>query len=139
LASILLIVPAAQSKTVEYKRGQVWKTIFGPTVVIILKVEELPKIGKIIHVWTDKLPNVGCESLEFTRSIQHLAFTEKMLNGGLIKPIKENADLPDSYFDDHKEWEKKEIHGLSEAPIQQVILSASLPGPAICNFLPQKT
>jgi hypothetical protein len=136
---LLLIVPIAQSKTVEYKPGQVWKTSFGATVVTILKIENLPNVGMIIHVRIDKLPNIGCEGLEFTNSIQHLAFTEKMLRGGLIGLIKENAELPDSYFDEYRQWEKQQNHELVKMPIQQFILRASVPGPMICNFLPRQT
>jgi hypothetical protein len=135
----LLIIPTAESRTVEYKPGQVWKTSFSPALVTILKVEDLPKVGKVVHVRIDNLPNVGCESLEFTGSIQHLAFTEKMLRGGLVALIKDNADLPNSYFDEYRIWEKQEKHQFTKVPIEQIILGASLPGPIICNFLPRET
>ena len=38
-----------QTKKLELKSGQVWKTASGETV-IILKIEDLPKIGRVIHV-----------------------------------------------------------------------------------------
>jgi hypothetical protein len=137
---LLWIVSTAESKTVEYKPGQVWKTPFGgATVVTILKIENLPKLGKIVHVRIDKLPNIGCGGLEFTQSIQHLAFAEKMLRGGLTDLIEENAELPDSYFDEYRQWEKQQKHELVKIPIQQFILNASSPGPRICNFLPHQT
>ena len=64
---------------------------------------------------------------------QHLAFREKMLRGGLVDLVKENADLPDSYFEEYRKWESQQNHLLLKVPIQQVIRNAGLPGPIICN------
>jgi hypothetical protein len=129
----LLIVSTAQSRAVEYKAGQVWTTQYGPTVVTILKVENLPKVGKVVHVRIDKVLMFRCEGLEPSSVIQHLAFQEKMLRGGLVSLVKKNSDLPDSYFTEYQKWEQQQDHVPLNVPIQQIIRDAALPGPIICN------
>jgi|GEM_PF-3360033 len=128
-----------QSKIVEYKPGQVWETGSGPTVTV-LKVEELPKFGKVVHVRVDNVPNGSCGAVQLTKSINHLALTDKMMRRSEIYFVKEDSNLPESYFDAYREWEKQKKHKVLEVPIQKAILSAStLPGPMICNFLPGQT
>lgn len=123
----------------EYKAGQVWKMPFGPTVTI-LKVEELPKLGKVVHLRVDKVPDGSCGSVQLTKSIEHLALTEKMVRKSALALVNENTDLPDSYLDAYREWEKQKKHEVLKVPIQEAILSVStLPGPMICNLLPSRT
>jgi len=131
--------PNDPQKIVEYKAGQVWKTPFGPTVTI-LKVEELSKLGKVVHVRVDKVPDGSCGSVQFTKSIEHLALTEKMMRKSALDLVNENTDLPDSYLDAYREWEKQKKHVVLKLPIQEAILSVStFPGPMICNLLPTRT
>jgi hypothetical protein len=123
----------------EYEAGQVWKATFGPTVSI-LKVEELPKFGKVVHVRVDNVPNGSCGSVQLTKSMEHFALTEKMVRKSALDLVKENADLPDSYLDVYREWGKQKKHEVLKVPIQDAILSVStLPGLMICNLLPSRT
>ena len=105
-------------KIVEYKAGQVWKTPFGPTVTI-LKVEELPKLGKVVHVRVDKVPDGSCGSVQLTKSIEHLALTEKMLRKSALDLVNENTDLPDSYLDGYREWENRRSMKYSRCPYRK--------------------
>jgi hypothetical protein len=126
----------SQLTTVEYKTGQVWKTGFGPTVTI-LKVEDLSKIGKVIHVRIDNVPDGTCGPVQLTKSIEHLALTEKMVRRSAIDLVEKNADLPDSYFDAYRKWEQQKKRDVLKVTIQEAILSTEgLPAPMICNFLP---
>lgn len=127
------------SKTVEYKSGQVWKTDLGATVTI-LTVEDVRKVGKIVHVRIDNVPVQSCGGSHLTTTIEHMALSEKMMRKSAIDLVKNNIALPDSYFDAYREWEKKKNHKVINVPMQEAILSVeTLPGPMICNILPSQT
>jgi hypothetical protein len=100
----------SNSKTIEYRPGQVWETGFGP-IVTILKVEELPKVGMVVHVRIDNVPVQNCRGFHLTRTIEHMALAEKMMRQGATNLIKDNVDLPDSYFDAYRKWEKQKRRG----------------------------
>ncbi|MFZ0279464.1 MAG: hypothetical protein WA254_13900 [Candidatus Sulfotelmatobacter sp.] len=126
-------------KTIEYKSGQVWKTGFGP-IVTILKIEELPKVGRVVHVRVDNVPVQNCGGFQLTRTIEHMALAEKVMTKGVTKLIKDNVDLPDSYFEAYRKWEKQKKREVVKVPIQEAVLRSSAPlGPIICNFLPSQT
>jgi hypothetical protein len=127
----------SRSKVIEYKSGQIWTTAFGPTITI-LKVEDLPKLGKVVHIRVDDIPNGGCGSDHLlTSSIEHLAVTEKMVRKSVIDLANEKADLPDSYLDAYREWANQKKHEVLKKPLRYAILSITSTGPPmICNFLP---
>ena len=80
------------------------------------------------------------DHVRLTKSIEHLALTEKMLRKSALDLVNENTALPDSYLDGYREWEKQKKHEVLKVPIQEAILSVStLPGPMICNLLPTRT
>ena len=82
-------------KTPSYKTGQVWIMDQGITVTI-LAIEDVHKVGRVVHVRVDKIPLQSCGEVHLTRAIEHLAVTEKMmLKSGLILS-KDNVDLPES-------------------------------------------
>jgi|SRR5271155_4333377 len=129
----------SNSKTIEYKSGQVWETGFGP-IVTILKVEELPKVGRVVHVRIDNVPVQNCGGFHLTRTIEHMAMAEKMMRQGATNLIRDNVDLPDSYFEAYRKWEKQKKREVIKVPIQEAVLRSNEPlGPIICNFLPSQT
>jgi hypothetical protein len=131
--------PAVRPVHVEYKAGQSWRyaTGDGPTITV-LKVEDLPKIGRVIHVRVDNIPVPGCAGIHLTNSIDHIALTEKMMRKSVNDLLRENADLPDSYFEGYREWQKqKKPRIVKDMTITDVVRrNADLP--LICNFLPAK-
>ncbi len=132
--------PAAQPALAQYKAGQSWRyaTGDGPTITV-LKVEDLPRIGRVIHVRVDNIPVPGCAGIHLTNSIDHIALTEKMMRKSVHDLLRENADLPDSYFEGYREWQKqKKPQIVKDITIADVVRrNADLP--LICNFLPAKT
>jgi hypothetical protein len=129
----------SNSKTIEYKPGQVWETGFGPTVTI-LKVEELPKVGSVVHVRIDNVPVQNCGGFHLTRTIEHMALAEKVMRKGATTLVKDGVDLPDSYFEAYRKWEKQKKREVTKVPIQEAVFRSSEPlGPIICNFLPSQT
>jgi hypothetical protein len=147
----LSIVPAAgaqreasppgdsDSKTIEYKPGQVWETGFGP-MVTILKVEELPKVGRVVHVRIDDVPVQNCGGFHLMRTIEHMALAEKVMRKGATNLIKDKVDLPDSYFEAYRKWEEQKKREVIKVPIQEAVFRSGEPlGPIICNFVPSQT
>src|SRR5262249_12503742 len=119
-----------------YKAGQVWKLDdqlgFNDSTVTILKVESRPKVGIVIHVRIDKVPAGDCSSVHLTKSIEHLALTERTLRESARELLKENAELPDAYFEAYRLWEKEKKPEIVKPPLREVI--ASNPSLMICNL-----
>lgn len=124
----------------EYRPGQVWSTDLGATITV-LAVEDLHKLGKIVHVRIDKIPISSCGKVHLTTAIPHIALTEKAMQKSTRNLVKDNLELPDSYFDEYKKWEANKKHEVLKAPLQREIYKASLSGSGvmICNFLPTET
>jgi hypothetical protein len=128
----------SNSKTVEYKSGQVW-TIGQGITVTILAVEDVHRVGKVVHVRIDKTPVQSCGDIHLTRSIEHLAL-EKMMRKSGLDLLKDNVDLPESSIGAYRNWEEQKKHEIAKVPIQKAILPVgTLPGPMICNFVPSRT
>jgi hypothetical protein len=84
---LLASVPAAmaQSRTdssnlssVEYRAGQLWTTGQGITVTV-LAIEDVHRVGKIVHVRIENIPYQSCGDIHLTRAIEHIALTENMM------------------------------------------------------------
>lgn len=135
----------AQSQTdssnpnvVVYKPGQVWTTDQGITVTI-LAIEDVHRIGKVVHVRVDKIPWQSCGNVNLTRAIEHLAITEKMMRKSGLVMSKDAVDLPESSIDAYRKWQGQKKHEIAKVQLQQAILEkATYPG-MICNFLPSQT
>jgi hypothetical protein len=138
---LLVLAAGAQNKAaqVEYKSGQVWQLSGGDETVTVLKVDDLPKIGRIVHVRVDKVPAPGCRGIHLTTSIDHIALTEKMMRKSPVTLLEAKTDLPDSYFDAYREWRKlKKPYVRKDRTVWDVIRTTLQMG-AICNFLPAET
>jgi hypothetical protein len=141
---LVSLVPMAwtqqgSGQPIEYKAGQVWETDLH-TLATILKVEDIPKVGPVIHVRVDKIPVQSCGGLHLTTTIDHIALTEKMMRESATDLVQEIVDIPDSYFESYKRWQKHKKHQILKKPLSGVIESvSSQPGPMICNWLPSRT
>jgi len=142
---LLASVPTAlaQSRTdnsnlnsVEYRAGQLWTTGQGITVTV-LAIEDVHRVGKVVHVRIDKIPYQSCGDIHLTRAIEHIALNEKMMRKSELVFSKENIDLPESSIDAYRKWEEQKKHQILKVPIQKVILTeGDVMGPMICNFIP---
>lgn len=130
---------SSNPKAVDYKPGQVWKMNQGITITI-LAIEDVHRVGKVVHVRVDKVPLQSCGDIHLTRAIEHLAVTEKMmLKSGLVLS-KDNADLPESSIEAYRKWEGQKKHEIAKVPLQKAILGEGyVPGPMICNYVPSQT
>lgn len=136
----------AQSQTdssnpnvVAYRPGQVWAMDQGITVTIVA-IEDVHRVGRVVHVRVDKIPWQSCGDVHLTRTIEHLAVTEKMmLKSGLVIS-KDTVDLPESSIDAYRKWQGQKKHEIAKVPLQKAILEEGyVPGPMICNLRPSQT
>jgi len=129
----------ANLKTPGYKSGQVWMMDQGITVTI-LAIEDVHKVGKVVHVRVDKIPFQSCGDVHLTRAIEHLAVTEKMmLKSGLVLS-KDNVDLPESSIEAYRKWQTQKTRQIAKTPLQEAILTGGdVIGPMICNLVPSQT
>lgn len=126
-------------KTTDYKLGQVWTMNEGITVTI-LAIEDVHKVGRVVHVRVDNIPWQSCGDIHLTRAIEHIAITEKVLvNSGLVLS-KDNVALPDSSVEAYRKWQGKKKREIAKAPLPAIIRAQGyVPGPMICNVLPSQT
>jgi hypothetical protein len=131
--------PATQTAPLEYKTGQSWRqTGDGPTITI-LKVDDLPKIGRVVHVRVDNISVPACAGIHLTKTIDHIALTEKMMRKSVTNLLRENTDLPDSYFEGYRKWQKQTKPQIVKDMTISDIVRRNFDLPLICNFLPSKT
>src|SRR5258708_888931 len=142
LASCLIAAQSAppQPVPVEYKTWQSWRNANsnGP-IITVLKVEDLPKIGRVIHVRVDDIPVPGCAGIHLTNSIDHIAVTEKMMRKSVHDLLRLDTDLPDSYFEGYREWQKQKKPQIMKDKTISDVIRMKADAPLICNFLPSKT
>lgn len=130
---------SSNATMIVYKPGQVWAMDQDITVTI-LAIEDVHKVGKVVHVRVDKIPWQSCGDFHLTRAIEHLAVTEKMLLKSGLVMSKDTVDLPESSIDAYRKWQGQKKHEIAKVPLRKAILEEGyVPGPMICNLLPSQT
>lgn len=84
----------------KYKVGQVWSYKTRPSetksTFIVVKVENDPKLGNIIHIAVRDLKIKRSDNPEnYLDKVNHMPFTEEAIDKSINKLIKEKAELPD--------------------------------------------
>jgi len=126
-------------KTSAYKLGQVWTMQQGITVTI-LAMENLPKIGRIVHVRVGDIPWGSCGDIHLTRVIEHIAVTEKMMLVSGLALSKENVALPESSIEVLRQWQalKPKKRPMWQAPLPQIIRAQGyVLSPISCDSFPE--
>jgi hypothetical protein len=100
----------------------------------ILAIEDVRKVGKVIHVRVDKIPWQSCGTIHLTRTIEHIALTEKMMLKSDLILSKENVVLPQSSIDAYRRWQAEKKHQIAKVPLPVVIQTQDfVSGPGICD------
>jgi len=123
-------------KAAEYRPGQLWVMDRGITVTI-LAIEDVHRLGKVVHVRVDRIPSGNCGDIHLTRTIEHLAVTEKMLLTSDLVPSKDNVDLPESSIEAYRKWEGQKKRDVAKVPLQKAISGEGQW--SICNLVPSQT
>lgn len=112
----------------KYKVGQEWnyKTRTGEekSTLKILKIEEYPKHGKVIHISIGGL-KVGDPDVEkgFAKEFTHIPITEKALDKSVTELKSEKVKLPKN-IDGYEYWKKEfdqGIAGVFSIPVSQIV------------------
>jgi hypothetical protein len=129
---------ATESSNLNYKPGQVWTMKQGITVTV-LAVEDVHRLGKVVHVRIDKIPWSSCGGFHLTRAIEHLAVTEKMMLKSALTFSKDKVSLPESSLEEYRKWEGQKKHEIAKVPLEKAISEEGSEAPIICNLLPSQT
>jgi hypothetical protein len=82
----------------KYKVGQIWSYKTRPnekkSSFIVLKVENHPKLGNIIHIALRDL-KMKKPNGDYIETAGHLPFAEEAINRSAVKLLKEKVDLPE--------------------------------------------
>lgn len=109
IASFLFTL-SCNGKT-EYKVGQEWnyKTRKGEenSTLKILKIEEYPKHGKIMHISIDRLKMKNPNSKEgVAEQLSHIPISEKALNES-VTTLKSEEAISADFNDGYNYWKKE--------------------------------
>ena len=123
-----------------YQTGQVW-TLNHNITVTILAVEDVRKVGRVVHIRIENIPWQSCGDVHLTRSIEHLAITEKMLLKSGLVLSKESADLSETSLHAYRGWQAGKKHEIAKTPLREILFPYpfAVVGPMICNFIPART
>jgi hypothetical protein len=110
----------------KYKVGQVWSYKTRPdeekSYFIVVKVENHPKLGNIIHIAVHGL-KLKKPNGDFIENADHMPFAEEAINKSAVKLLKEKADLPD-YKEGYRMWREAfdaERAGIYTIPIAEAV------------------
>jgi len=122
-----------------YQSGQVW-TLNHDVTVTVLAVEDVRKIGRVVHIRIDNIPWQSCGDVHLTRSIEHVAITEKMLLKSGLTLSKEAVGLPESSIDAYRGWQARKKREIAKTPLHEILFPYPFAvGGMICNFIPAQT
>lgn len=118
------------SEADKYRVGQEWsyKTRSGEekSTLKILKIEEYPQTGKVIHISVSGLSMKSPKSPEgFANGLNHLPISEEALNKSITKLQNENGKTSDSLEMDGYSYWKKEFDkgeaGIFKVPVAEIV------------------
>ncbi|HEX8143891.1 MAG TPA: hypothetical protein VF553_14930 [Pyrinomonadaceae bacterium] len=110
----------------RYKVGQIWSYKTRPnekkSSFIVLKVENHPKLGNIVHIALRDL-KLKKPNGDFIETAGHLPFAEEAINKSAVKLLKEKADLPD-YEEGYGMW--REAFDAGKAGIYTITIAEAV-------------
>ncbi|ROI00789.1 hypothetical protein [Chryseobacterium daecheongense] len=130
IATLLLFFLSCTKNDIKYSVGQEWKyktrsTEKGSTLKI-LKIEEYPNTGKVIHISVSGLKIKSPESPDgFANQLSHIPISEEALNKSVTKLQNETRKMPDSLEMDGYSYWKKEFDngnaGIFSIPVSEIV------------------
>ncbi|WP_312286341.1 hypothetical protein [Chryseobacterium gleum] len=130
IATLLLFFLSCTKNDIKYSVGQEWKyktrsTEKGSTLKI-LKIEEYPNTGKVIHISVSGLKIKSPESPDgFAHQLSHIPISEEALNKSVTKLQNETRKMPDSLeLDGYSYWKKefdKGNAGIFTIPVSEIV------------------
>jgi hypothetical protein len=102
-------VTLKESTDEKFRVGDVWEyqTRKGEehSRITILRVDESPELGTIIHVGIDNVRLANCHGGPEPEAVPHMPFARKALEESVAKKVASDQPLPD-YKEGYQEWRR---------------------------------
>ncbi|MEY8761869.1 hypothetical protein [Chryseobacterium tongliaoense] len=130
IAAAVLFFFSCKKNNMEYNVGQEWNYKTRPaeenSTIKILKIEEYPKTGKIIHISVSRLRMKNPGNPEgFAEKLSHIPISEDALDKSVTKLKSENGKIPDSIEMDGYSYWKREFDkgeaGIFTIPVSEIV------------------
>ncbi|RKE77967.1 hypothetical protein [Chryseobacterium sp. AG363] len=128
--AVLFLLSFSCAKKDQYSVGQQWNYKTRPTekssTLTILKIEEYPETGKVIHISVSglKMKNPASPT-GYAENLSHLPLSEEALNKSITSLKKEAYKKPDSLEMDGYSYWKKEFDngnaGIFTIPVSEIV------------------
>lgn len=127
---LLLFFSCTKKDNMKYNVGQEWKYKTRPgeenSILKILKIEEYPATGKVIHISINGLKMKDPQHLKgIADKISHLPITEEALDQSVISIKNDTRQMPDSTETDGYSYWKKEFDkgnaGVFSIPVSEIV------------------
>jgi hypothetical protein len=122
-------VTLKQTTDEKFRIGDVWEyqTRKGEerSRITILRVDDSPELGTIVHVAVDKIHFANCHGGPEPDSVPHMPFARKALDGSVVKKEASGQALP-NYEEGYREW--REAYEQKHAGIYLVGVGVALSG-----------
>lgn len=131
-AIFLSFLGCTKKDDMKYNVGQEWKYKTRPgeenSTLKILKVEEYPTVGKVIHISVSGLKMKNPQRpTGIADKISHLPITEETLDKSIISIKNDTRQMPDSTEMDGYSYWKKEFDkgnaGVFSIPVSEIVNS----------------
>ncbi|MDR3025892.1 hypothetical protein [Chryseobacterium sp.] len=128
--ALLLLLSFSCTKKVEYSVGQEWNYKTRPTeknsTLTILKIEEYPETGKVIHISISGLKIKDTTSTTgIADKFTHIPISEEALDKSVTNLKSETGKKPDSLEMDGYSYWKKEFDkgdaGIFTIPVSEIV------------------
>jgi hypothetical protein len=100
-------VTLKQTTDEKFRAGDVWEyqTRKGEerSRIVILRVDNSPELGIIIHIGVDKVHFANCHGGPEPDAVPHMPFSRKAIDASVKKKLAEDQPLP-SYQDGYQDW-----------------------------------
>ena len=111
----------------KFKVGDLWEyaTREGEekSTLTILKLENSPELGVIVHIAVDKVKLANCHGGPSPDSVPHMPFARRALDGSVTKKVGSKRPLP-NYRDGYEEW--KDAYSRKKAGIYVIAVSKAV-------------
>ncbi len=130
IAVILLFFSGCKQNNMEYSVGQEWKYKTRSTeenlTLTILKIEEYPETGKVIHISINGLKIKNPNSPEgFAETLSHIPISEETLDKSVTSLKNAIGKKPDSLeMDGYSHWKKEFDKGnaaIFTIPVSEIV------------------
>ncbi len=132
VAAIFLFFLGCTKNSMKYNVGQEWNYKTRPgeenSTLKILKIEEYPTIGKVIHISLSGLKMKNPQNPKgVADKISHLPITEEALDKSIIRIKNDTRQMPDSTEMDGYSYWKREFDkgnaGVFSIPVSEIVNS----------------